>query len=470
LLSSKNRTKQFKECQAEVVSPESKPKLESIFETPPLVVRFDLFEGYVDLRKLSLACDEDPYTRSLKEMWPDIEFALKNLGISDYSEPIKSKKSKQTGKRFVTKPCGTMFSVRPKRYKDWRFKVWSPTTAVYLFGPIAHLDNPHYEKHISMPRKFKPSPSLDDIDRMQREDFKTPVFDTPQSDDDDDDESGDTGDMNRYYLKIRIRNQSKLYFSEYQEQLWLILWQLERAGLDIIPTRLEMSVDTLDRELGSTLLRSCYPRDFNPDYVYNYETGKYRRGPSPNGINDCHGYRPKGKKDQRPESIRPRGGTLGHHPHIHTEEIESMGGEVDIYRTEVQLFHRHIRYFMKKHNLTSPLDLIVRAVLNIGKLIRFKTVDLKKILRKDQIGLESMSTIGQIYTLLRIGYTRQQISKFLRDVKLPPLWVCLRDPEGPSPDKLEWLHDLYRLHYPNTFEKIGIDEQQFDALWVKLAK
>lgn len=193
---------------------------------------------------------------------------------------------------------------------------------------------------------------------------------------------------------------------------------------------LEIALDTRCQEFGN-LLRKCAclfrpPGDislFHFERVPGQKKPKLIPGPSKDGNNEYHGYRPKSWNDNRPNSVRPRGGRRQINSY---DRIVRLGNKVQYTfpRLELRLFRDYIREYMRHNNLN-----VKELLMEIEKLVKDNLV-LREIDRNklyiDRPGaefwkLKDYSTKGQIYRLHEKKMTNKDIRPYLKKVEWPPI-------------------------------------------------
>gem|GEM_PF-6499256 len=279
----------------------------------------------------------------------------------------------------------------------------------------------------------------------------------------------DHGYKRDYLGMIRVTNPLKLHYAIHQEVLKDIVDALE-MHLDIIPKKLEVCLDTTDPYKGKLMIVSALPSYFKPSMLYHFDQdGKMVRGPSPIGEHEYVGYRPKGRKDNRPTSERPRGGRRVCHPHIHVEEIR--GHAVHIYRCEYQLYTTYLRELMKRRKIYDLTTLLNFLPYLSPRLFRFRTLDLERLHRHRpntrQLRLETLSIRGQYYVLSQNGFKPKEISRYLKVAPVPE--IVLYDDHDPGPSRIPCAGIFIIIGLQDsTLIELPLSADLINALWVDL--
>ena len=233
------------------------------------------------------------------------------------------------------------------------------------------------------------------------------------------------------------------------ENVLLTIQILERY-FTIEPKTIEVALDTQSPELGM-LLRKCVclrnpPSDQSLFHHPGEDKGEIVPGPSSDGKNEYHGYRPKGWKDLRPSAVRPRGGR---------RQIYSYDRKVSYNKNLSYTFHRfEIRYFRdyimpyaRKNNL-GVYDLLLLIEKLVMRNMILRQIDCEKLLSKRSearfCNLKGKSTKGQVYLLHKQGVTNKDIKHYLQPVEWPPVRFII-EPKNDDSDVgdyelLYWSH------------------------------
>ncbi len=291
--------------------------------------------------------------------------------------------------RFETWPGG----YPRKPHWKWKYRLRSPYTQVSIYGTAAHLG--------AVPK----------IARKRRppNDLRSRLFPSESEILDLDYRWNQVGE-------IWITNRRKQrYYAEHEDSLRAVISAIEDFGVKLIARRIEIALDTVDRIKGLRYQKALLPPYFRPNWLFHcHGRGPMNRheGPSTNGLNEYMNYRPKARRDLRPSSERPRGGRRQWH----------IYGRLP-YRIEARLFTDAIREIMRKNRMTTCTGLLEFIPRMIPKLFRFREFDLASLYREypstRRMGLEALSVRGQYYMLLKSGFDRRQINRFLRKLPFP---------------------------------------------------
>jgi hypothetical protein len=415
----------------------------------------------------------DPLAKGDSDLCPFIETCAVGCDNCDPRACAARKKPSRSlrGYRLKRPPVEqprTSFYTKPA-WKRWFLNIWNPAYPLVhamVIGPLVHL--PDIGKIYT-----RPDVPLDLIGRLFptcSERFRH--------------------DWRPLHLAvIRFTCGRKLDHDAYEEAVHNALVQLERFGLDLAPRTVEVTLDTVNRDLGARILRTCYPRYLNPKRnVYRFTSSPDPRkkvdklsDPHPTGFPEYIGHV---RRFQR-EPDTPEGGGRCYHPHCHPLQIESLGGVAVIFRAECQLHRRYLKNLMDKWHIESPalfIALLPFIVLR-ERLFEFKRLDLKALTRKFSIvrklDLADLSTRGQVCMLLREGYTMREIKPFLKSVNVPPVVVSVIPSdmrEGGALFRVPRLIDLATINDPALLEIAGMESDQMtqgldvttcSPLWVR---
>lgn len=210
----------------------------------------------------------------------------------------------------------------------------------------------------------------------------------------------------------------------------LLTIQILEHYFDIEPKTIEVALDTQSQELG-ILLRKCVclknpPGDKQLFHFSNIAEGKRAEeipGPSVDGNNEYHGYRPKGRNDTRPNDERARGGRR----QIHSYDRKVYGNKDRFYtfhRFEIRFYREYIMPYAQRKNL-GVYDLVLHAEELVRGNIVFRQIDCEKLQRHRREArfckLKGKSTKGQIYMLHKQGMANQDIKRYIKKVEWPPM-------------------------------------------------
>jgi hypothetical protein len=447
-LSSNNHTKSSEPSQDKSVKTKPKPILKPWLDAAHAFIRLDKIELYIDLTSKNIDL--------FNTKWHLIELAL-HQGTGGYGcMPLLVPEQGAHEDQQISDDS-TTFTLEPEK-QHWRYTRSAPITKVTVRGPIRHLDNPSPTRTKTVPDDFKGRllPTRSQLLTLGQEQNWKPDF----------------------LGRIIISNKKKLCPAEYNQDVFLILDHLQTIGLDLVFRRVEVALDAVHTNTGRLLTRTQLPSYFKPDHMYHYppigcdENGKKKKpvkvkGPAPDGMPEYLGYGPKGRRDTRPNSEHPRGGRYVYHNHIHEVRMRTYGGVANIYRSECQIHRDILREMEKVIGQGKYVELLYHCLFRgVSRLLHFKKLNLTALRKKypntRHLGLKPLSVRGQVHRLLTRGkFKEKEIAPFLKDIKLPTLWMYLPDPEID-----EYYQTLYRLHPSGELEPVDIDDQPLDALEV----
>ena len=242
----------------------------------------------------------------------------------------------------------------------------------------------------------------------------------------------------RWLALIEIVDRRKWGPAFHVENVLLTIQILERY-FDIEPKTIEVALDTQSPELGMLLRKCVCLRNPPSDKSLFHHPGEDKEeivpGPSSDGNNEYHGYRPKGWKDRRSSGVRPRGGRRQVESY---DRIVRFGKNLSYTfpRVEIRFFRGYIMKYARRNNL-GVYDLLLQAEQLVMTNIVLRQIDCEKLLSKRPearfCNLKGKSTKGQVYLLHKQGVTNQDIKDYLQEVEWPPIRFII-DPKNDDSD------------------------------------
>lgn len=231
---------------------------------------------------------------------------------------------------------------------------------------------------------------------------------------------------------VDITDRRKWDYLAHTENIYEGINLLQRSvTLDVMT--LEIAIDTLDTELGMFIRKhGCLNKPPRDTAIFHFESNSKKKidGPSVDGCNEYHGYRPKGWADSRSNAERPEGGRRQIHSYDREVYTGSKVGH-SYFRFELRLFRGYLRDYLRRCPVSRPSELIERIQDLAETNLRFRAINLKKLFSERPQSrfwnLQNLSTKGQLYVMRRRGMTKKDICKYIEELSLPPV-LFVNDP------------------------------------------
>jgi len=256
---------------------------------------------------------------------------LLRLGFPDLIEAIR----RAFGWYVEPPDWETSFKMRPKGFRkakfwQWLYRLESPFAVMHIYGTGVHLGKRLKKLTCSAPP----------------EDLIARLFPS----------KSEILALNYHWNlvgEIRFSNPSELDYAEYQDSIMTSINGLERHRVALIAKKIELAFDTVDPLDGPRYQKALLPPYYRPKALfYCCGRGSHNKikGPSTNGLDEYVYYRPKGRRDHRPASERPRGGRRQFHVYDRTIRITIEGHKLKatLHRIEVLLYRDCLREIMQK--------------------------------------------------------------------------------------------------------------------------
>ena len=208
-------------------------------------------------------------------------------------------------------------------------------------------------------------------------------------------------------MRIRITHEDKWNWELHNKFIRSAGDLLDIHKLEYGVSKAEIAFDTIDEEEGNNFVRSVYMKWGRGDQIFNYQSGKKRRGGSKNGWNEYNFHRIFRRRQS--------------HSYVKGMRRTDWWVSEKIYRWELKLFRKYLR----RRRVETVDDLFENARELVESAITFKELDKRKLKRDIKKArhwrLDNKSIPEQYRILKRHGLSHSKANKYFKQIPWPEI-------------------------------------------------
>lgn len=226
----------------------------------------------------------------------------------------------------------------------------------------------------------------------------------------------------KWLAQFEITHTQKTRYIEHMTNIKTVIQLLEKESFELSVGQMEIAVDTRDKESGEFIRKfACVKNPPAYKHIYHIVTNGEEKtvlpGPSPDGNDEYHGYRPKGKEDREG---RPEGGRKQLFSYMADD-----GTGTKFQRVELRLYRRIAKDLRLAYG-PSVLDVVNKLEDILKECLWFRKLDLERLLSTQLkarfLKLDKIATTkGQWLELRKAGFSDKLLRNYIKTLNYPKI-------------------------------------------------